>query len=386
MIDHNDPGYPGSDPLPPGDALSDRVWFTPFVDWSAFWASDIPDIQPSNYLIKSLLGAGEMSVIYGASGDGKSFFTLDLCLHVATGKAWRDHRTKPCGVIYLAGEGQASFARRIVAALGHLQIQAAPILFIPVSLPLTDPAIIEKIERVAHEQFTEIPLGLIVSDTLARNFGAGDENSSQDMGRYIAASDRLRQSTGAHILHVHHTGKDTTKGARGSYSLTAAADTVIEISRSDGLRTAEIKKLRDGDSDQSYGFSLRQVALGDDDEGDPITSCVVETQDICTMNKRKKLNERQQVWFDTIRSSITDQGEIGHISADMGPVKKIARATLYQALNWHGLIGCADDTKKTGTEISLSSGERSTVRNLLTQLKAKDYLNFNNQFVWLVQE
>src|SRR6516225_11927406 len=76
------------------------------------------------------------------------------------------------------------------------------------------------------------PPRLLILDTLARCFGAGDENSTGDMGVFIASLDRLRadfpQLT---ILIVHHSGKDDTKGARGSTALKGAADAVMHLTK-----------------------------------------------------------------------------------------------------------------------------------------------------------
>jgi RecA-family ATPase len=43
----------------------------------------------------------------------------------------------------------------------------------------------------------------------------GNENAPDDMGALVRNIDRLRAETGAAVLLVHHTGKDTSRGARG---------------------------------------------------------------------------------------------------------------------------------------------------------------------------
>jgi hypothetical protein len=48
----------------------------------------------------------------------------------------------------------------------------------------------------------ELQPRLIVIDTLARCFGGGDENSAQDMGKFVQACDQLRRATGAAVLAV----------------------------------------------------------------------------------------------------------------------------------------------------------------------------------------
>ena len=73
---------------------------------------------------------------------------------------------------------------------------------------------------------------LLVIDTLSRAMAGGDENSSTDMAQFVANVDRIRDATKSHVLVIHHTGKDKTKGARGHSSLRAAADTELEVTPS----------------------------------------------------------------------------------------------------------------------------------------------------------
>lgn len=74
-------------------------------------------------------------------------------------------------------------------------------------------------------------VSLIVIDTLARCFGAADENLAKDMGAVITGCDKLKGDTDTSILIVRHTSKDESIGARGSSVLTASLDCKFYISR-----------------------------------------------------------------------------------------------------------------------------------------------------------
>ncbi|MCP5682603.1 helicase RepA family protein, partial [Klebsiella pneumoniae] len=76
-----------------------------------------------------------------------------------------------------------------------------------------------------------LPVRLIIFDTLARCYGNLDENNSQDMGRLIVGCDAIKNGTSASVLLVHHSGKDETKGARGSSSLKAALDVEFNVKK-----------------------------------------------------------------------------------------------------------------------------------------------------------
>jgi hypothetical protein len=65
-------------------------------------------------LAPALLTGPSLVVIYGEPGSGKTFWVLDLCLHVADGRQWCDRAVEQGAVIYLAPEGGAGI--RIAAA------------------------------------------------------------------------------------------------------------------------------------------------------------------------------------------------------------------------------------------------------------------------------
>ena len=56
---------------------------------------------------------------------------------------------------------------------------------------------------------------VIVVDTLAQATVGMDENSGEDMTRAIAACKRIQEDEGLVVL-IHHTGKDTSRGMRGT--------------------------------------------------------------------------------------------------------------------------------------------------------------------------
>jgi hypothetical protein len=247
------------------------------------------DVKPAlkaEDFVEGLLIKAAMSVTYGPSNCGKTFFMADLALHVALGLEWRGREVEQAGVIYCAMEGAHGIQNRVAAfalACG-LTGQEIPFAIIPVALNLLDPeadtsrlidAIAEAAARMA------IPVGLVVMDTLSRAMAGGNENSPEDMGALVANSDRIRQATGAHVAWIHHSGKDQAQGARGHSLLRAATDTEIEISRADNdsPSVAKVTKQRELEIDGVFGFTLKRVELGLNHRGKPVTSCVVEPTD-----------------------------------------------------------------------------------------------------------
>jgi hypothetical protein len=121
-------------------------------------------------------------------------------------------------------------------------------------------------------------VSVLVIDTLARaTAGQMDENSNTEMSKLIAGLDAIRERTGVHILLVHHSGKDTSKGSRGASSLKAAAGSEIELSFDEEtrVRTARATKQRDMETGAEINFILQIVELGEDADGDQVTTCII---------------------------------------------------------------------------------------------------------------
>ncbi|MFY9292804.1 MAG: AAA family ATPase [Methylorubrum rhodinum] len=224
-------------------------------------------------LVKGLLDWGTMSILYGDSNVGKTFVGMDLAHHVSTGRAWGGMKVAPAAVAYVAAEGGRG-ARKRLAALRRKHGDSAQffLLMAPVDLLHRDgdmPALVEAIKGLESEHDVEI--GLVVIDTFSRALAGGDENSSVDMGAMVKNLDHLRLHSGAHLMVVHHTGKDAAKGARGHSLLRAAIDTEIEVS----VGQITVTKQRDLDKAWASAFELEVVTLGRDGDGDPVTSCTV---------------------------------------------------------------------------------------------------------------
>ena len=241
--------------------------------------------------VEGLLISTQMSVVYGPSNSGKTFFAADLALHVALGWNWRGLEVDQGGVLYIAAEGSYGIQNRVAAfKQAHEIDETVPFSVIPVSVNMYDSE--EEIERLINTVKVKaracgsVSLGVV--DTLARVMSGGDENLAVDMGQFVGHCDDLRFATGAHVMVVHHSGKATSKGARGSSSLRAATDTEIEIEPGEGFSVARVEKQRELELGGEFVFSLGVVELGKNQRGKPVTSCVVEALDEAPESKKQR--------------------------------------------------------------------------------------------------
>ncbi|MGM8430426.1 helicase RepA family protein [Enterobacter cloacae] len=236
--------------------------------------------QEQDYTLKSYLPANSLSSIYGPSGSYKSFLAVSWACHVAAGMKWAGKSVSAGAVMYVVGEGGIGVPRRIKAwekrhgvKLNNLYLVNRPVF------PVRREEMQEMIKAARDvKSRTGQPVRLIVVDTLARCFGGNDENDARDMGAFIEGCDVIKRETGATLLVVHHSGKDDTKGARGSSAFRAALDAEFNVRREGdgGAIILTCTKMKDAEEPKQAAFDLRTVELFTDRDGELISSLVVQ--------------------------------------------------------------------------------------------------------------
>lgn len=312
--------------------------------------SELVQLPRRNPLIKGLLDRGCMSVMYGNSNSGKTFLALDICLHVALGRAWLGRRVHQGRVLYVAAEGGFGLAERLRAFQIHHNVTNAPFYVISAAVNFRSSAI--DVEEIMKEVEALGSVDLIVIDTLARAIAGGDENSPTDMGALVKNTDHLRQGTRAHVMIIHHTGKDSSKGARGHSSLRAAIDTEIAVTKAvDNDVTMEVTKQRDGKTEDKSSFKLKIVTLNHDEDGEPVTSCVLLPATVPGQFKGVRLNKTQSRALLLLDNLIIEKGQMGIPKEGVAKVCFV-RISDFQVVLERGNISCSDKPDNVKKQIS----------------------------------
>ena len=259
-------------------------------------------------LVKGLIDHGVLAVIYGEPGSGKTFLALDMALHVAAGIYWFGHRVRrPGRVIYVAAEAGKSISKRVAAWLAEKNVDDDAdfrAVVSPVNLSKMSTGDAKLLAQVIGEK-----VDLVIVDTLARAMGGGDENTSVDMGGFIAVMDQLREWLGCAIVVVHHSGKDQSRGARGWSGLLGAVDVEICVEKRDERVSVAINtKQRDLGLADDIAFVRRQVVLGHDDESDPVTSCVIEVADYVPEKMGHGPTGQAKAALDVLNQTVAEKG------------------------------------------------------------------------------
>lgn len=327
---HDD--YPGDDPFGNYETVSGRKGE---IERKMVRLDAIEPVLSIGYLVKGWLSTSALSVLFGPSNAGKTFVALSIAMHVAAGREWRGCKVTQGPVLYIAAEGGFGVLNRLAAfKLVHPEMATAPFTLLPIGVDLharEDAKIITALLRDAKP-------ALIVVDTLARSIGEGDENTAKDTAMFVRNCDLMRETTGAHVLIIHHTGKDEDRGARGSSALRAAVDTEILVSSN---HTITSQKQRDMVAPEPLHFSLRSVSLGVDADGDPVTSAVMVSADK-PAPIRKPLTGKNQVAMTALGEALRDYGRTG-LSGDYPACAVVAVEHWRDACDAHGLTTGASE-------------------------------------------
>jgi len=307
------------------------------------WYATLDRVMPQQHLVKDLLLAGSLFVVFGESNSGKTFWMLDLCMAVASGLLWRGRYTVQGIVIYVAGEGATSVKTRTAAyRMARPGVPAnTPFAIWPHAVDLLNPVAVKNFladVEAARDAF-DLPIAMIVFDTFARSIPGANENDAADVGKAVAVGDHIRMKLRCAVGFIHHSGKDPTKGARGSSALRAAVDTEIYIEGQSGQRTASITKQRDLDPGIPMPFELVSVSVGTDPEDDkPITSCVIRHVDAEEKSLYAGLQIRgkaQRTFLTAMRARTEKEpdriwtlADLRHVGRETGLGKSTARSVV----------------------------------------------------------
>jgi hypothetical protein len=264
------------------------------------WMGEKPATPPPE-LIKGVLPQTGVATIGGQSGGGKTFHAIHLsvCLipeckqHFYIDK----YRIKRHGgVLYLVLEGKPAFHMRVATAFDAVlskQLKFGERAKLPFSWNTYEPnlfnkgpdALIKLVERDAAKMRRDFGVDLVavVLDTMGLAALYENENQPAQIQKVISGLFKLSDETGALALGVDHFGKDQGAGLRGSSAKRGHVETVlsclVDKDKKDNPINHRMKfeKLRDGpDEGRIIPYRLKQVDLGIDEDGDHVSTCIIQ--------------------------------------------------------------------------------------------------------------
>lgn len=241
------------------------------------WFDEIEEGKPKETILKGWLGEGEFTTISGLPGTGKSVVVTDIACHIAAGMDWHGVKVKQGLVVYVAAERKKLTERRMMAFRHHYDAHNVPLLVVGGRLDFTKDLkdandLIAAIR--AAETVTEMKCVWVIIDTLTRVFGAGDQNASKDMTRFVQSCDQILAETKAHVTAIHHSAWSGERG-KGAIDLDGAVDASFMVKKEGNKHKLVCDGTNDGEEGDVLCFTMKSVQIGQDEDGAPTTAPVV---------------------------------------------------------------------------------------------------------------
>ena len=306
---------------------------------------DEMEVDPpvKQWLIKGILARRETSAWIAPPGAMKSALLAEAAICVGAGLDWHGYRNKgAAGVVYFAIERADLVKRRLRAHRQRLGLSGTPICVSSDTIDLTHPEAFKKVIDTIRTAKTILgaDIGFVIIDTFAKLIAAagGDENSARDQGAVFANVQRVKNNTGVHVALIGHTGKDESRGARGSNALLGDVDVMVTIGGED-IKSVTVTKANDAPEGPLFSFKSEVHDFGTDEDGDPITVNIVSSEEVSVQFAPKpnepKLSANQRVLFKLLHDAggaglTTDEWNEQARALDIGTGKR-GRSTLWEA-------------------------------------------------------
>jgi hypothetical protein len=332
------------------------------------------------WLIKGLIASGETSSWIGPPACGKSALMTCLSVHCARMVDWLGHRAKKkSGVLILALERADLYCRRLAVYRKRDQLSGLPIAVVSFVLDLLDPKCAAIMIEIVHEAERRLgqKVGLLIIDTYNKGIaaGGGDEDKAKDQNRVAANLRNVHQQIDVHIGLVGHTGKDETRGARGSNAHLGDVDVMVQISGDGPIKTAKVRKANDQPERDIATFQLVPFALGKDEDGDPIDVAIVEIASEpsgAIKKKHIKLTTFEQAGLRELNECVADCAEPPPNDEHVPPGSKgVSLIVWRERLRKRSVIPRAGD-----------KNERSRFMRLKDGLRSKERIGIWDEYVW----
>ena len=253
----------------------------------SYTIDELENLPKLDWLIKDILVDGGIATIYGESGSTKSFLAIDLAMHLATGSKWfglEVNRGIP--IIYTALEGFRGVVKRIKGWCKKNNISPSNIFIDHDSLLLGEQGSVESF--INYYKANNFHKGMIIIDTFNMACPNIEENSAKEMSGVITKAKLIAEKLNSTVLIIHHSGKDESRGMRGSSSLKASMDTIIYVKQdSNGNCEWSLEKSKDSECGIRFAYRLETIEV--EMNGEVETTCTLDKLGEM-LEKKKKAN------------------------------------------------------------------------------------------------
>ena len=168
--------------------------------------------------------------------------------------------------------------------------------------------IVDAIKRTEDQLGRGVGLGIFDTWGKAIAAGGGDEQQAKDQNIALANMRRVLDKVSIHIATVGHTGKDETRGERGSNAKQGDIDLEVQISGEATIKSAVVTKANDQPLGPLTSFQLEPFDFGPDEDGDPFRTYIVAKEIVTGAVSKHHLNDKQQLGLEALAEAILKHG------------------------------------------------------------------------------
>lgn len=195
-------------------------------------------------LMKPWLRAGQLTILYGNFGSGKSLLSIAVAYMLGLVDSDNDDCEvgewmikNPTGCLYIDGElGEKEMEER-VAQFEWLGPQSNKYKIRILSIPEYQLATEDTFDMADRKNQLEVVKWLkehptykfIILDSVSTVFGLQDENSNSEWNSKVSPLLRDLRALDVGCLLLHHSGKDGKKGLRGASAMGAMAQNIFRL-------------------------------------------------------------------------------------------------------------------------------------------------------------
>jgi hypothetical protein len=356
---------------------------------------------PLRWLIKSILAEAGTALISGQWGTFKTTIALEIAVSVMTTLPFAGrYRVKRRGaVLFIALEGAGALAARLEAIAKHHGVEGPlPFAWRDDCPALTDDEAVEVLcalvdqAKADIEKSFDLPIVLIVIDTVitAAQHKEGGDNDTAASQKVMRVMRGLSKHAGALVVGIDHFGKVVDTGTRGSSAKEGAADAVLalladrELNGSVKNTRLAIRKQRDGVSGFEIPFNVRTIETGLDEDGDPITSQVIDwaaPQQTAAGANDPRWTKSMQLLRRILMSELADHGRNARPFEDGSEVRacdiELVRDEFHRQHHAEGAPQQKHETRKKAFNRALKTSKE---RNVIATREVAGV-----QLIWLIK-
>ena len=326
-----------------------------------YWHGEDDDGPLREWLVDQLLPKVGTALASGRWGTYKTFVVMDLAGAVMSRSSFAGrYIERQGGVLFIAAEGQSEMRVRLTAMVQE-KISSDPASCLPFAwleeCPKLSAAsalaelevILGEAANTMRERF-DLPLALVVFDTLSSSAGFRDANDTAENQRVMDVLKQLSLRFDCLVLAVDHFGKNLDSGTRNSSVKEDSVDAVLALlGERDAAGTISnprmaIRKVRGGPTGGEIRFAPRVAEIGDDEVETTIVIDWSEQAQSSTSASSEWTRDGRQLKA-ALETALKHAGRSIVLEADQPPGRAVHRNELREEF-YRLRAGDAADTKR----------------------------------------